>query len=354
MKHEMITRREFLQTSGLVAGGIIGSSVLHGRPHLLAQSDTPAPRSVVAVVADPAAVDANWKIEPVRAERMVNEAVMLLTGQTTPEAAWVNIFPSVKPTDVVGIKVNTLNPSCPSHVEVALAVAAGLQKAGFKENNIIIWDRAEGSFIEGLTASGYKINRTASGVRCLGTNSPSIGYDLRNLVSIPCVQKTMPVSKLISQICQYIVNLPVMKHHVITGLTGCLKNYYGAIPLGDRVSLFDINLMHQNNASPQIAELYANALIREKTRLHICDALMSILNGGPHGSPQWKSCQILAATDPVALDFQILQILNKKRIEMNARPLDQKAAHILAAAERGLGVCKSHLIEVRTKICGQS
>ncbi len=344
MQKSDCSRREFLKTAGLAALTAATSASL--LPQARAAETT---RSVVAIACDPMAVDAAWQIDAARTERLVHEAVMLLTGQGSPEAAWAAIFPKVKDTDVVGLKVNALNPACPSHVEVALGVAAGLQKAGFKENNIIIWDRAEGSFIEGLTMSGYKINRGSSGIRCLGTNSPSIGYDQRRLVTIPSIEKTMPVSRLVSQVCNYIVNIPVMKQHGIAGVTGCLKNFYGAIPLGDRVSLGLIAAVHANNANPQIAELYANAVIREKTRLHIADALMGIYEGGPHGKPQWRCNQIMASADPVALDFQMLQTLNAYRAGKGKRPLDPKAQHIVSAQKLGLGTCTPALIEVRQK-----
>ena len=344
------SRRDFLRTTGLATLWIAGGCRKHEMPmapKLPAPAPAAAPKihSVVAAVTD-AAVDEDWKINPARVERMVNEAVMLLTKAPAPEAAWAALFPGVKSADVVGIKVNTLNPLCPSHMEVAMAVAAGLQKAGFRENNIIIWDRAEGSFIEGLTMSGYTINRGAGGVRVLGTNSPSIGYDLRNPVTIPSIQMTLPVSKLISQVCQYLVNIPVLKEHGITGMTGCLKSYYGAIPLGDRVSLMDIGLVHQNHGDPQIAELCANAIIREKTRLHIADGLMGIYKNGPHGKPQWRNGQIFASQDPVALDYQLLQILDTMRAQNRQGPITPKARHIRSAEKLGLGVC---MAEVRSK-----
>ena len=350
MKHSRLSRREFLRSTGIATLGLAGANILLPGAAALAQAVAGKDQSVVAVVTDLAAVDENWKIAAPRVERMVNEAVMLLAGAPTPEEAWAAVFPGAGATDVVGIKVNTLNASCPSHVEVAMAVAAGLQKAGFRENNIIIWDRAEGSIIEGLTLCGYTVNRSASGVRVLGTNSPSIGYDQRNPVSIASIDRTMPVSKLISQVCRYLVNVPVLKHHMISGITGCLKSFYGAIPLGASVSLRDIGLVHQNNANPQIAELYANSIIKEKTRLHIADGLMGIYKDGPHGSPQWRNNQILAARDPVALDYQLLQIINAMRAQKKAgRALDTKAEHIRSAAALTLGTCTPSLIDVRAK-----
>jgi uncharacterized protein (DUF362 family) len=350
MENSRLSRRDFLRTTGIAALGIAGANMLPPGLQSLAQAAGAKDKSLVAAVTDATAVSQDWKINPAAAERMVNEAVMLLTQAPTPQAAWAALFPGVKSSDIVGIKVNTLNPSCPSHVEVAMAVAAGLRKAGFKENNIIIWDRAEGSILEGLTMAGYTINRGPAGVRCLGTNSPMIGYDQRNPVSIPSIQKAMPVSKLVSEVCRYLVNIPVLKHHCITGVTGCLKSYYGAIPLGDKVSLADIGLVHQNNGSPQIAELYANPIIKEKTRLHIADGLMGLYKGGPHGSPQWRNNQVLASQDPVALDYQLLQILNAMRKQKGEKPLDaKKTGHLYAAEKLGLGACTPALIEMRTK-----
>jgi uncharacterized protein (DUF362 family) len=116
--------------------------------------------------------------------------------------------------------------------------------------------------------------------------------------------------------------------------------------------LSDINAVHQNNGNPQIAELCANPVIKEKTRLHIGDALMGICTGGPHGRPQWRNQQILAATDPVAMDHQCLQIINAKRVEKGERPIDRKAEHIRTAEDLGLGTCTPCLIE-KTVISNQ-
>src|SRR6202795_2145577 len=73
--------------------------------------------------------------------RMVDDLVMVATGQPSVAAAWGSL---VKPSDVVGIKVCTNGaPLFSSHPAVVNAIVAGLAEAGVPAQNIVVWDREE-------------------------------------------------------------------------------------------------------------------------------------------------------------------------------------------------------------------
>ncbi|MFQ5863139.1 MAG: DUF362 domain-containing protein [Candidatus Brocadiales bacterium] len=310
-------------------------------------------KSRVAVVADPGSVDNDtWSVRRERAGIMVEHLLLSLTGTSSTEKAWNKIIPTLKSTSRVSIKVNCINPRLPSHPEVTQAIAESLIKVGVRDNNIIIWDRSEGNIIEGLVRCGYKINTTGKGIRCLAVTSRGVGYDERNRLKVPSIGRDFPVTRIVSQMCDHIINVPVLKDHGISGFTGSLKNFYGAIPLWDKFAVLDVRRMHRNRANPQIAELYNNSLIRDKVRLSVCDALLGCYEGGPNGRPQWANYQLLGSLDPVALDSYGLDIVDAKRREVGLPPVRPRAGYIHTAAELELGTDNLEEIEIVNSVLG--
>src|SRR5208283_4390145 len=76
-----------------------------------------------------------------------------------------------------------------------------------------------------------------------------------------------------------------------------LKNLFGAI--------HNPNKYHLNVGDPYVADVNMLPPIRQKVRLHICDATTAQYEGGPSYMPQWTwPCNsLLVSRDPVALDF---------------------------------------------------
>jgi hypothetical protein len=86
--------------------------------------------------------------------------------------------------------------------------------------------------------------------------------------------------------------------------------------------------------------------IRQKVRLHICDALVAQYEGGPSYMPQWTwpANAVLASLDPVALDYTGWQMIEQKRAEKGMKPLkavNREPAYIATAAGAGhrIGTC---------------
>lgn len=350
---EKISRRQFVK--GAVAAGasllatpsgLISTREVIGGDNQL--TDTAgAKNSRVVAVTDPSSVDdGTWKVNRERTDVMVERLLLSLTESTSIEESWNKIIPTLQPASRISIKVNCINPRLPSHPEVALAVAESLMKAGVEDNNIIIWDRSEGNIIEGLVRCGYKINTTDNGIRCLAVASRGVGYDEDNRLKVPSIDRDFPVTRIVSQMCEHIINISVLKDHGISGFTGSLKNFYGAIPLWDKFAVLDVRRMHKNRANPQIAELYNNSLIRDKVRLSVCDALLGCYEGGPNDRPQWANYQLLGSLDPVALDSYGLDMVEIKRREAGLHSVRGRAVYIRTAARLGLGT--DNLEEVET------
>ncbi|MCF6158958.1 MAG: DUF362 domain-containing protein [wastewater metagenome] len=283
--------------------------------------------------------------DPRNIQRMMNEGMSALTGKKTVVEAWQTFF---TPDDIVGIKVNPLGGiKLSTRPEVVNAIIHGLKAAGVKENNIIIWDR----FSYHLITAGFPVNHKSDGVRCYGTE-PTPGYD--NAVYYESLDDDYKLrqddgarslfSKIVSQHVTAIINVPVMKDHGIAGATICLKNLaFGAVNNTQR--------FHPSPyfCNPAAAEICAHPVLKEKTRLHIVDALQACFEGGPANMKTWtiwNEERLFLGTDPVAIDRIGLEIIDKKRKENNYMPISQKAQYIATAGKIGLGACDKNSIDL--------
>jgi uncharacterized protein (DUF362 family) len=264
------------------------------------------------------------------ANRLLNAAIMAFTDKSTEEEAWKSIFPSLTKDDIVGIKINTLF-QLSTHQQVADAIAQNLVAIGVPENNIIIWDKSDSD----LRSSGYQINRGDAGVRCFGTNAD---YDPK-IYMIGGQSKRL--SKILTQTCDHLINVPVLKDHSISGVTLSMKNHYGTV---DKPGS-----LHGNVCDPYIAELNDTDAVKEKTRLIVMDASVGVYNGGPGAAPQFSYNSIIVGQDPVALDYHCLQIIDEERVKRNlpiVANTGRPAKHITTAAGLGLGTMDPNEMQI--------
>lgn len=114
-----------------------------------------------------------------------------------------------------------------------------------------------------------------------------------------------------------IVNVPVMKTHVLSGITCCLKNHWGLLPR--------VRYKFHPHVTEVIAELNWQC---EKTVLNIVDGTVGMESSGPKtGRP--KICSVLfGGRDRVAVDAAVLHFMDL--------PLET-APHVRRSAERGVG-----------------
>ncbi|MFC1888784.1 DUF362 domain-containing protein [Thermodesulfobacteriota bacterium] len=270
---------------------------------------------------------------------MFDRLILSYTGSQSIEEAWKKIIPDLKATDTIGIKINCINPSLPSNPEVVNAVINHLVKMGISENNIIVWDRGESGLmgVGSLKRSGYELNDGGKGVKYTTTSNDRFGYDNDVVAQVPSAKLKFPVSNIISKECDYLINLPQLRNHNKTGITQCMKNYYGAVPLFDKLTIGNCAKMHKDNCNPAVPELYNNEIFISKTKLHVCDALMTIYEGGPMGNPQEILGCLMVGKDPVALDYTGLMMIEQERQKRGIETLMRRAKYIQTAAEMGIG-----------------
>ncbi len=264
--------------------------------------------------------------------RLLNTGIKRLTEAKKTEDGWASLF---KPSDIVGLKVNTLAGRMLSpHPQLVFAVIEGLKIAGVKEENIIIWDRTNRE----LKRAGYSINIRGRGVRCFGSDIAGYENEPEVIGSVGGCFST-----IISRICTAIINIGVLKDHDLAGISIGMKNFYGVI--------HNPNKYHDNNCDPYVAHLNSHPYIKNKLRLTICDGIRAQYNGGPAYKPQWAwhANVILLSHDPVALDRIGYELIENKRKEMGLPPLqkvNREPKWIKTASELGLGEGDIKKIEV--------
>jgi uncharacterized protein (DUF362 family) len=263
---------------------------------------------------------------------MLDAAVEKLTGIKGAEG-WSALFSS---DDVVAIKVNCLSGSrLSTHPGLVGAVVKKLKGIRIPEKNIFIYDRTSRE----LEAAGFSLNeRGSGGPRCIGTDTRGVGYD-----GEPTVLGELGscFSRIISEFCSAIINVPVLKDHDMCGITCSLKNHLGSID--------NPNKCHPNAGDPFIAEVNTAPCIRDKSRLIICDGLEALYEGGPAYNPggAWDFSGLLAATDPVAMDTLAWKLIEKRRKEKGLpsfKEENREPAYIKTAAQEpynlGCGLLK--------------
>ncbi|MEE9554017.1 MAG: DUF362 domain-containing protein [candidate division Zixibacteria bacterium] len=242
----------------------------------------------------------------------------------------------LKDSDTIGLKVNTLGgKGMSTRPELIDLFSALLKEAGIGEKKQIVWDRSDRE----LKSVGYNI-KTRGGLRCFGTDHTGVGYS-NDLVAKGGIGGLL--SRILTEYCGGIINIPVLKDHGIAGITCSLKNHFG--------SIHNPNKYHDNGCDPYISDLNSMEQIRGKERLIIVDCLKVQYHGGPAYQPAWAFDYggILVGTDPVAIDTIGYGIIEKLRKDNNKEPLKgskREPIHIKRSAEYGLGTDNSEKIEL--------
>ena len=263
-------------------------------------------KSRVVIARDPMLRGSGTSIDTNRLLKVLDSAIQSLYGCDSAPEAWGKVAVRGQ---VVGLKVNCLGGrGISTTVSLVEAVCDRLQQAGIPARNIVIWDRLNSD----LESAGFRIVAQRDRIRCLGNDEWGYEDDLAAHGSV-----ASRMSKALTRVCDVVINLPVLKDHGIVGVTGALKNLFGAI--------HNPNKYHINAGNPYVADVYMLPPIREKVRLTICDATIAQYEGGPPYMPQWSwpFNGLIVASDPVALDQTAWRIIELKRAEKGMKSLEE-------------------------------
>jgi uncharacterized protein (DUF362 family) len=267
---------------------------------------------------------------------MLDQGMRALTGDKSASDAWARF---VEPSDVVALKVNPSGtPTTTTSVTLIREVIRALNGAGVPNRNIVVFDRNSHQ----MEAVGYH-NLLPAGVRVAGLDrrrivdgQPRTGYDLGVFCEMNCFgerETRSYLGALVTSEVSKIVNLPCLKEHNASGVTGCLKNLaYGCF---SNVARTHVN--PKTYTDPAIAVMCTAAPLRSRSVLHIMDGIRAVYHSGPFAwNPQfvWDAKTLLIGTDPVAVDRIELEIVEQKRREVGAPSLwDRSPQHLGSSAE---------------------
>ncbi len=329
------SRRDFMRKSAL---GIMGIS-LSSRTYPI----FPNASNKVVIVRHKNAFSPDGHVRPRLVLDMVNRGITELTGAGNLRNAW---FPFFQPEDVIGIKINAIsfkgltNTPLANHYPVLTnAIISSCAEAGIEEKQFVIWDRSDAELVN----LGYTLSKDTDRLRVFGTykhhrGSDGIGFHPEQH---PAGKKSTRLSRILSDICTAMINVPVIKPHPLAGITAAQKNHYGTI---DNPSRFHSGAC----TDPGIPEINAIPAIRSKEKLVICNALQALYKGGVSWKPEnaWAYGGIILGTDPVAVDRVCLKILNEKRLQSGKSIIDKRARHILLSEQLGIGVANLDRIDL--------
>jgi uncharacterized protein (DUF362 family) len=274
---------------------------------------------------------------------MLDKAMTAFVDKATLADAWGEYF---SPDDIIGLKINANSlrdfrgTEVVSHyTSLASAIIEGCRKAGIKGGNFVIWERSE----QELDNAGFKVGSESGSPRVLGTKkarreSGGIGFASE---ASPVGDHSTHVSRILTDICTSMINIPVLKDHRQAGITGALKNHYGSID-----NPFEF---HDNGCTgPGIPEINAIPVIRKKQRLIIGDMLFCVYNGGPRWRREyfWPCGKIIVGTDPVAVDRVMMKLLDEKRRLEDLPPVEPRAGNLALSEKLGLGTANPDKIDL--------
>ncbi|MGD0350587.1 MAG: DUF362 domain-containing protein [Verrucomicrobiota bacterium] len=202
---------------------------------------------------------------------------------------------------------------------IEMCLAAGAKSVSMFDNPCDQWQRA-------YTNSGIEKVAKDTGATLVSGKDQT----LYRPVDIPNGKK-LHMAKVHSLVLDsdVFINVPVLKHHAGSRITGCMKNLMGVV--------WDREFYHRTDLHQCIADL----LTLKRPTLNILDAYAPMVRNGPRG----KSADdlvvmrtLLVSTDIVAIDAAGAKLLNQQ-------PSDVR--HIAIAAEMKLGTMDLEQVDIR-------
>ena len=205
---------------------------------------------------------------------------------------------------IVGFLVNSdfTERGTYSHPDIALAAMYLCWEAGAKE--IVFLQPVKDEYWR--RSSHYSTHRfLVESSKEVRSNVFPAEYNLEDFIILDSIErgvylKNIEIVRKIREVDVFI-NIPVLKHHGSTILTGCLKNMMG---LTTRKTNVTFHLGSGKRNDPEyLAQCIADLNLIRKPDLVVADATEFITANGPSGPGPLKQLDIVVAgTDPVAID----------------------------------------------------
>ena len=323
----------------------------------------------VIEVRDQNAIVRNRISQPI-VHRLLEQVMKALTGETSARDAWAKF---IDPKDIVGIKINPSGaPACCSSPEIIREIITSVRSLGVPPRNIVVYDRYSYEIDIGSYQTLLPTEVRIVGIQDAFT-SGVVGYE----PNIYCDanffgewETRSYMASIVAHEVTKIINVPTMKDHSASGVTGALKN----LAYGTFNNVARTHRAPHSFTNPLIGLMCSVEPLRSKSVLHVMDGMRQVWHGGPLTQVQDFIEQpgiLMVATDPVAMDTIELEAIEKRRSEKGAPSLWQHDAssitpdtnaffhdatknlffrqpgHVAAAGKLGLGVADLKQIEHR-------
>ncbi len=229
--------------------------------------------------------------ERIKVEQAVKKAFDFLGG--------IGIF--IKKSEKVLIKPNILSVRMPedgvcTHLEVIRAVVKSVRDCG-----AVPWigDNPGGSM---NPAKAYE----GSGLMSL---AKEVGVELKEARGIKVVNG-IPIASYFFE-CDKIINLPKMKTHILMGITGAIKNMYGAVAGLHKSEL------HKKFPNPEeFAKVLIDTFRIVKPNLVLMDGIIGMDQDGPSSGRARNLGLLIAGEDSVAIDAVFAELIGIKPLSV--------------------------------------
>ena len=285
----------------------------------------------------------------------VIQGIAALTGKSQATVPWSQIFPETKN---VSMKIDTRSPLAATKGELISALLELLYDHNIDPWKVTVWDKR----IADVKSIGYDLKTKIGKHEVTATeltNQPKnteTGYNSRRaykpkekseqteVMEKEPDQSASFITNHISGARTTLINVPTPKHNPLTGIDGALFSL--------ATGSFN-NTARFHKSSDKMVEAIVGLLkmkpFANKT-LTIMDASDYVFEGGPVGLPAWKAQDnsLLIGFDPVAVDAVALEMIDRKRVEVNLPPIAEAGSALLTAAEEaGLGTKEPELIRLQ-------
>jgi hypothetical protein len=316
-----ISRRSFLKSSAAIAA----TTMAGGAAKKVLAETASAPSAPgnkwpgrVAINFNKSAVTgtaSSPKVDDTVVAKMVDDTIMLLTGEKTVGAAWKAIFPaSLKATSKIAIKTNFYNNTlvCP-HWSSLLAIAKGLNQmdidgAKLPLANIFIF---EANTSNSLESAGYTKDRFGD---------INLVKDSQQTYSDAAKGETKYCTSLNK--ADFMINVFGCRGHLAYAENVTLggKSHYGTYPPGTHTA---------PDFSVRIANLMSTGAVFNKLVLSVSSAMFANNEGDQYQSgptdfsayakkidstaSTFGACTIIMSTDAVSADMQAIKVLRMNK-----------------------------------------
>ncbi len=270
------------------------------------------------------------------AKLMLTRVLTELTGKADLPTALAQF---IHKDDKVVVKVNGIAlRNMSTNKEFVLPLLEGLIAMGVPPASITVLEQYQG-FLGGTRITQNNVPKGVV-VATHGNDNATMEY------------RMMPGTGVKTKFVRYLteataaINVALIKDHSICGYTGSMKN----MTHGCTINPHDFHVHH---ASPQIAVMYAQDVIKSRVRLCLTDAFKVMAHGGPlDKQPQYRFPyeSVFASTDPVAMDTIGWEIVEEFRAKNRLKTLTAEGrapAYIKAGADLGLGIADRAQIQLK-------